>query len=70
MAVLTTPKMVSIPNSFCAGCGHGLLNRLIAEVIEENGYEDKTIVTLGVGCSCNMNHSWNCLLYTSDAADD
>lgn len=59
MAVLTTPKMVSIPNSFCAGCGHGLLNRLIAEVIEENGYEDKSIITLGVGCSCNMNHSWN-----------
>ena len=60
MAVLRkTPKMVSIPNSFCPGCGHGILNRLIAEVIEENGYEDKTILTLGVGCSCNMNMSWN-----------
>ncbi len=53
-----TPKMVSIPNHFCAGCGHGILNRLMAEVIEENGYEDKTILTLGVGCSCNMNFSW------------
>ena len=47
MAVLRkTPKMVSIPNSFCPGCGHGILNRLIAELIEENGYEDKTILTL------------------------
>ena len=60
MAVVrTTPVMVSIHNTFCPGCGHGILNRLIAEVIEENGYEKKTILTLGVGCSCNMNFSWN-----------
>lgn len=60
MAVVrTTPTMVSIPNSFCPGCGHGILNRLIAEVIQEKGYEKKTILTLGVGCSCNMNSSWN-----------
>ena len=60
MAVVkTTPTMVSIPNHFCPGCGHGILNRLIAEVIEEKGYEKKTILTLGVGCSCNMNGSWN-----------
>ena len=45
--------------AFCPGCGHGILNRLIAEVIEEKGYEKKTILTLGVGCSCNMNGSWN-----------
>ena len=60
MAVVKkTPTMVSIPNHFCPGCGHGILNRLIAEVIEEKGYEKKTILTLGVGCSCNMNGSWN-----------
>jgi 2-oxoglutarate ferredoxin oxidoreductase subunit beta len=56
MAIIkTTPKMVDIPNKFCPGCGHGILNRIIAEVIEENGYEKKTILTLGVGCDCNMN---------------
>ncbi|WP_130864298.1 thiamine pyrophosphate-dependent enzyme [Bacilliculturomica massiliensis] len=55
----TTPTMVSIANSFCPGCGHGILNRLIAEVIQEKGFENKTILTLGVGCSCNMNSSWN-----------
>ncbi|MDR1272799.1 MAG: 2-oxoglutarate oxidoreductase [Clostridiales Family XIII bacterium] len=54
----TTPKLVDIPNKFCPGCGHGILNRLIAEVIEENGYEQKTIMTLGVGCDCNMNSTF------------
>lgn len=57
--VRTTPTMVAPANSFCPGCGHGILNRVIAEVIQEKGYEKKTILTLGVGCSCNMNSSWN-----------
>lgn len=56
--VRKTPSIVKARNHFCPGCGHGILNRLIAEVIEEKGYEKKTIVTLGVGCSCNMNFSW------------
>lgn len=54
-----TPSIVSIPNKFCAGCGHGIVNRIIAEVIEENGYEKNHVLTLGVGCVCNMNFSWN-----------
>jgi 2-oxoglutarate ferredoxin oxidoreductase subunit beta len=58
MNELITPKMQEIPNHFCSGCGHGILNRIIAEVVEEFGYENKSIVTLGVGCSCNMNFSW------------
>lgn len=58
MTEFRIPKILETPNSFCAGCGHGILNRLIAEVIEENGYEEKTILSLGVGCSCNMNFSW------------
>lgn len=58
MKELKTPKMQEIPNRFCAGCGHGILNRIIAEVVEEFGYEKRSIMTLGVGCSCNMNFSW------------
>lgn len=51
MAVVKkTPTMVSIPNHFCPGCGHGILNRLIAEVIEEKGYDMKprSIAVVGV----------------------
>ena len=46
------------PTAFCAGCGHGILNRLIAEVLEEKGYEKNHIMILGVGCDCNMNFTW------------
>ena len=52
------PKIFEKPTSFCAGCGHGILNRLAAEIIEEKGYQKNHIMLLGVGCCCNMNNSW------------
>lgn len=58
MAEKRIPKMMKTPHAFCPGCGHGIVNRLIAEVIEEEGYEDKTILTLAVGCSWNINQHW------------
>jgi len=36
---------------YCPGCGHGVAHRLIAEVIEEMGIQDKTIGIAPVGCS-------------------
>ena len=42
-------------HSLCPGCGHGIILRLIAETIEELGLQDKKILVLGVGCSCNAN---------------
>jgi 2-oxoglutarate ferredoxin oxidoreductase subunit beta len=39
------------PLSYCPGCGHGTAHRLIAEVIEEMGIQDKTIGIAPVGCS-------------------
>jgi 2-oxoglutarate ferredoxin oxidoreductase subunit beta len=52
------PKIMEEPTAFCAGCGHGILNRLIAEVLEEKGQEKNHILILGVGCNCNMNFTW------------
>jgi 2-oxoglutarate ferredoxin oxidoreductase subunit beta len=37
--------------SYCPGCTHGVAHRLIAEVIEEKGIQDKTIGVCPVGCS-------------------
>ena len=34
----------------CPGCGHGLVQRVIAEVIEELGVEGKAVAICGVGC--------------------
>lgn len=36
---------------YCPGCGHGVAHRLIAEVIDEMGLEDKTIAVAPVGCA-------------------
>jgi 2-oxoglutarate ferredoxin oxidoreductase subunit beta len=37
--------------SYCPGCGHGTVHRLIMEVAEEMGIQDKTIGIAPVGCS-------------------
>ena len=60
MAPKKIPELMNAPHVFCPGCGHGIANRVIAEVIEEVGYAQKTIMTLGVGCSCNMSDHWKC----------
>ena len=36
---------------YCPGCGHGTINRLIAEVIEEKEIQSETIGISPVGCS-------------------
>ncbi len=43
------------PHALCAGCGHGIVLRLIAEALEELGLNDNKVLVLGVGCSCNAN---------------
>lgn len=53
------PDIMKEPTHYCAGCGHGIFNRLVAEVLEEKGYAKNHIMILGVGCDCNMNHTWN-----------
>ncbi len=52
------PDIMKKPTNYCAGCGHGIFNRLIAEVIEEKGLAKNNIMVLGVGCNCNMNETW------------
>ncbi len=37
--------------TFCAGCGHGIILRLVAEVIDELGVQGDTIAVASVGCS-------------------
>ncbi len=36
---------------YCPGCSHGVVHKLIAEVVEELGLEDKTIGIAPVGCA-------------------
>lgn len=36
---------------YCPGCGHGIVHRLVAEVIDELGVQDKTVGVVPVGCA-------------------
>jgi len=36
---------------YCPGCGHGIIHRLIAEIIDELGIRDKTVGVPPVGCA-------------------
>lgn len=41
---------------FCPGCGHGIVTRLIAEVIDELDIRDRTISISGIGCGLMASH--------------
>ena len=36
---------------YCPGCSHGVVHRIIAELIDEMGLEDKTVGVAPVGCA-------------------
>ncbi|WP_138206894.1 thiamine pyrophosphate-dependent enzyme [Haloimpatiens lingqiaonensis] len=50
--VFQPPKaLLDVPTHYCPGCTHGVIHRLVAEVIDELGIVDKTIGVAPVGCS-------------------
>lgn len=46
-----TPSITAKPFHYCPGCTHGIVHRLVAEVIDEMGLAGKTIGVAPVGCS-------------------
>ncbi len=50
--VFGRPKILtSISTHYCPGCGHGIIHRLVAEVIDELRIQEKTVVVAPVGCA-------------------
>ena len=45
------PLLLTNPTSYCPGCGHGIVHRLVAEVLEELDLGGRTILVGSVGCS-------------------
>jgi 2-oxoglutarate ferredoxin oxidoreductase subunit beta len=45
------PSLTSAYTHYCPGCTHGTAHRLVAEVIEELGIREQTILVASVGCS-------------------
>ena len=50
--VCTKPRLMNDNHMhYCPGCSHGVVHRLIAEIIEEMGAENITIGIAPVGCA-------------------
>ncbi len=46
------PELLNdVRTHYCAGCGHGIIHKLLAEAIEELGAREDTIILAPVGCS-------------------
>lgn len=52
--------LCDVPLHYCPGCTHGIVHRLVAEVIDELGIEGKTIGIAPVGCSVFAYDYFNC----------
>lgn len=46
--------------SYCPGCHHGVVTRMIAQAIDELGIQERTVVIAPVGCSVSMYHWFRC----------
>ncbi len=46
--------------SYCPGCTHGIIHRLVAETIDELGIEGRTVGVAPVGCSVMCYEFFNC----------
>jgi 2-oxoglutarate ferredoxin oxidoreductase subunit beta len=51
-----TPVLTDTDMHYCPGCSHGVLHKIIAEVIDEMGIQEKTIGISPVGCAVFAYH--------------
>ena len=59
--VFQKPKSLSdLPFHYCPGCPHGIIHRLVAEVLDELGIEGKAIGVAPVGCAVMAYDYFTC----------
>ena len=57
---LKAPDLIMQGNtSFCPGCGHGIIGRLLFENIVEMGYEENSVTVVDVACCSLLMYSTN-----------
>ncbi|OPX32607.1 MAG: 2-oxoglutarate oxidoreductase [Candidatus Latescibacteria bacterium 4484_181] len=44
-----------VSTNYCPGCGHGIIQRLVAEVVDEMGIRERTIGLPPVGCAVYLD---------------
>ncbi|MEA3489639.1 MAG: thiamine pyrophosphate-dependent enzyme [Candidatus Omnitrophota bacterium] len=56
----TKPEsMKDVVTHYCPGCGHGLIHRLICEVIDELDMRERTVAVAPVGCAVLAYDYWD-----------
>lgn len=55
-----TKGLTDAPFHYCPGCTHGIIHRLVAEVLEELGVLNKAIGVAPVGCAVFAYNYFNC----------
>lgn len=55
-------SLKTVTTKYCAGCGHGVIHRIITELIDELGLRERAIITNPVGCSI-----WSDLYFDFDS---
>ncbi len=53
-------SLVDIPTHYCPGCGHSVVHRLVAEVMDELDIRKRTICIAPVGCAVFADKYFNC----------
>ncbi|UCD15651.1 MAG: 2-oxoglutarate oxidoreductase, partial [Candidatus Omnitrophota bacterium] len=48
-----------VDTHYCAGCGHGILHRVVTSVIDRLGIREKTVGIAPVGCAVIAYDYWN-----------
>jgi 2-oxoglutarate ferredoxin oxidoreductase subunit beta len=58
--VFSRPKsLIDVRTHYCPGCGHGVIHRIICEVVDELGIREKVIAIAPVGCAVIAYDYWN-----------
>ncbi|MBQ8687265.1 MAG: 2-oxoglutarate oxidoreductase [Ruminococcus sp.] len=53
-------SLEDVSTHFCPGCGHGIVHRLVCEVLDEMGVIGDTIAVVPVGCSVMSYNYFGC----------
>lgn len=58
--IFSRPKsMRDVSTHYCAGCGHGIVHRLICEIVDELGIRESLIGIAPVGCAVVAYDYWD-----------
>ena len=58
-----TNMLTDAPFHYCPGCTHGVIHRLVAEVVEEMGLQEKAVGVAPVGCAVFAYRYFNCDMF-------